>query len=44
MKGDENLNMLYTAGLAAGFIVGIVIGTLITLLESEKNDRLHRKE
>jgi len=31
MKGDENLNMLYTAGLAAGIFFGIVLGITISL-------------
>ncbi|MEQ6360578.1 hypothetical protein V7D15_13025 [Thermoanaerobacter thermohydrosulfuricus] len=29
MEGDENLNMLYTAGLAAGIFFGIVLGLII---------------
>ncbi|MDI3311675.1 MAG: hypothetical protein QJR05_09665 [Thermoanaerobacterium sp.] len=39
MKGDENLNTLYTAGLAAGIFFGIVLGLVISfviLLSSEK--------
>ncbi|ERM92482.1 hypothetical protein O163_04775 [Caldanaerobacter subterraneus subsp. yonseiensis KB-1] len=32
MKGDEKLNILYTAGLAAGIFFGIVLGTLIGLI------------
>ncbi|UZQ82729.1 hypothetical protein [Thermoanaerobacter sp. RKWS2] len=31
MEGDENLNMLYTAGLAAGIFFGIVLGITISL-------------
>jgi len=34
MKGDENLNTLYTAGLAAGIFFGIVLGALIVLILS----------
>ncbi len=39
MKGDENLNMLYTAGLVAGIFFGIVLGLVISfviLLNSKK--------
>jgi len=39
MKGDENLNMLYTAGLAAGIFFGIVLGLMISfviLISSKK--------
>ncbi|EIV99958.1 hypothetical protein [Thermoanaerobacter siderophilus] len=39
MKGDENLNTLYTAGLAAGIFFGIVLGLVISfviLLNSKK--------
>ncbi|ADH59844.1 hypothetical protein Tmath_0057 [Thermoanaerobacter mathranii subsp. mathranii str. A3] len=39
MKGDENLNTLYTAGLAAGIFFGIVLGLMISfviLISSKK--------
>jgi len=29
-KGDESLNTLYTAGLAAGIFFGIVLGLVIS--------------
>ncbi|WP_269207959.1 hypothetical protein [Thermoanaerobacter indiensis] len=32
MEGDENLNMLYTAGLAAGIFFGIVLGLVISFV------------
>jgi len=32
MKGDENLNTLYTAGLAAGIFFGIVLGLIISFV------------
>jgi len=32
MKGDENLNTLYTAGLAAGIFFGIVLGLVISFI------------
>ncbi|WP_277350626.1 hypothetical protein [Caldanaerobacter subterraneus] len=30
MKGDETLDALYTAGLAAGIFFGIVLGLIIS--------------
>jgi hypothetical protein len=31
MEGDENLNMLYTAGLGAGIFFGVFLGITISL-------------